>query len=135
MKKICTEIVQHRGVVRGIQNHGVRDLPHRFQARYADRQGVRYYEKGRFVSVYYDANPATMRQVEQILTLDEEVLRHTNLRARSIVDFVNISDESKNPYVKQAQRERSSKERRTRQPSSEATSSEPPLEPRPSDQM
>jgi ribosomal protein S6 len=100
MKKVSHEIVAGGGVVRGIANHGIRDLPHRFRARFADRQGNRYYRKGRFVSVYYDSNPATMRQVEQILTMDENVLRNTHLRARSILDFVNITRQDKNPYVR-----------------------------------
>jgi ribosomal protein S6 len=104
MKKVCHEVVNNKGIVRSIQNHGIRDLPHRFQARYADKQGNRYYEKGRFVSIYYDSNPATMRQVEQVLTLNEEVLRHTHLKARSILDFVNTEQEHKNPYVKQVLR-------------------------------
>ncbi|GKZ01134.1 hypothetical protein MPSEU_001064900 [Mayamaea pseudoterrestris] len=101
MKKVCHEIVGGNGIVRSIQNQGIRDLPHRFQARYADKQGNRYYEKGRFVSIYYDSNPATMRQVEQILTLNEDVLRHTHLKTRSILDFVNTEQEHKNLYIKQ----------------------------------
>jgi ribosomal protein S6 len=96
------EIVAGGGVVRGIANHGIRDLPHRFRARFADKQGNRYYNKGRFVSVYYDSNPATMRQVEQILTMDENVLRNSHLRARSILDYVNIARQDKNPYMRKA---------------------------------
>ena len=101
MKQISLEVVNGGGLVRGIHNHGIRDLPHRFQARFADKQGARYYTKGRFISVYYDSNPATMRQVEQVLTMDEDVLRNTHLKARSILDFVNIGREERNPYIKQ----------------------------------
>jgi ribosomal protein S6 len=102
VKKVSLEIVEGGGIVRSIQNHGVRDLPHRFQARFADPQGNRYYNKGRFLSIYYDSNPATMRQVEQILTMDEEVLRNTHLKARSKLDYVNISRDERNPYIRQA---------------------------------
>eukprot|EP00977_Amphora_coffeiformis_P022927 scaffold11843_cov152-Amphora_coffeaeformis.AAC.7 len=101
VKKVSHEVVSGGGIVRGIHNHGIRDLPHRFQARFADKQGTRYYTKGRFISVYYDSNPATMRQVEQVLAMDEEVLRNTHLKARSILDFVNIGREERNPYIKQ----------------------------------
>lgn len=104
MKRLSTEIVGGGGIVRGIHNHGIRDLPHRFRARFADRFGNRYYNKGRFISVYYDSNPSTMRQVETILTMDEEVLRNTHLKARSIVDFVNTAREERNPYVKQVKK-------------------------------
>lgn len=101
MKQISHEVVSGGGLVRGIHNHGIRDLPQRFKARYADKQGMRYYTKGRFISVYYDSNPATMRQVEQILAMDEDVLRNTHLRARSLMDFVNIGREERNPFIKQ----------------------------------
>jgi ribosomal protein S6 len=104
MKRLSHQIVAGGGVVRGIANHGVRDLPHRFRARFADKEGNRYYRKGRFVSIYYDSNPSTMRQVEQILTMDEQVLRNTHLRARSVLDYVNIAREEKNPYVRRVWR-------------------------------
>lgn len=101
MKQIAHEVVGGGGIVRGIHNHGIRDLPHRFKARFADKQGVRYYTKGRFISIYYDSNPTTMRQVEQILTMDEDVLRNTHLKARSLMDFVNIGREERNPFIKE----------------------------------
>ena len=101
MKQISYEIVDNGGIVRSIQNHGIRDLPHRFKAKYADREGNRYYEKGRFISIYYDSNPSIMRQVEQILTMSEEVLRNTHLKSRSIIDFVNIARPERNPYVQE----------------------------------
>jgi ribosomal protein S6 len=104
MKKVSHEVVGGGGIVRAIHNHGIRDLPHRFKAKFPDKQGNRYYQKGRFISVYYDSNPATMRQVEQVLTMDEEVLRNTHLKTRSILDFVNITREERNPYIKEAKK-------------------------------
>ena len=65
MKEISLKIVNNGGIVRSIQNHGIRQLPHRFKAKYADREGNRYYEKGRFISVFYDANPNVMKQVSR----------------------------------------------------------------------
>jgi ribosomal protein S6 len=107
MKKVATEVVEGGGIVRAVHNHGIRDLPHRFQAKFADRQGVRYYQKGRFISVYYESNPITMRQVEQVLNMNEEVLRNTHLKTRSIVDFVNISRHDRNPYIQKVVRQMS----------------------------
>jgi ribosomal protein S6 len=100
MKKCSLAVVEGGGIVRGIHNHGIRALPHRFKAKYADQRGIRYYEKGRFLSIYYDANPATMRMVEQVLTMDEDVLRNTHLKARSILDQVNVQREDRNPFLK-----------------------------------
>ena len=99
MKDVSHKVVDGGGIVRGIRNHGVRDLPHRFKARYPDKLGNRYYKKGRFVSVYYDASPAVLREVESVLRLNEEVLRGTHLKARNKLWDVNIAREEKNPYI------------------------------------
>ena len=99
MKDVSMKVVDGGGIVRGIRNHGVRDLPHRFKARYPDKLGNRYYKQGRFVSVYYDASPAVLREVESVLRLNEEVLRGTHLKARNKLWYVNIAREDKNPYI------------------------------------
>jgi len=99
MKGVSHKIVDGGGIVRGIRNHGVRDLPHRFKARYPDRLGNRHYKQGRFVSMFYDASPQIMRDVESILRLNEEVLRDTHLKARNKLWYVNIAREDKNPYI------------------------------------
>ena len=99
-KNFSLAVVKEGGVVRAIHNHGIRDLPHRFKARYADQQGVRYYRKGRFISIYYDSNPYAMRLAENTLALDPEVLRFTNLKARSPLNYVNETREDRNPYIK-----------------------------------
>lgn len=64
-------------------------------------EGNRYYEKGRFISVFYDASPSTMREVEGILNLNEEILRNTHLKARNKFDDINNVRENKNPYVQE----------------------------------
>lgn len=45
-----------------------------------------------------------MQLAENALTLDSEVLRFTNLRARSSLDFVNSTREDRNPYVRRVVR-------------------------------
>jgi small subunit ribosomal protein S6 len=99
VKEVSLKVVQNDGVVRSIHNHGIRELPHRFKAKHPDLRGVRYFEKGRFISVYYDSSPKTMRQVEGIFNLNDQVLRMTHLRARNKMDFVNVEQEKKNPYM------------------------------------
>lgn len=93
------KIVENGGIVRSIQNHGIRQLPHRFKAKYSDQEGNRWFERGRFISVFYDANPSVMRQVEGILSLDDQILRTTHLRATNKFDDVNNMRENKNPYI------------------------------------
>jgi vacuolar-type H+-ATPase subunit I/STV1 len=75
-------------------------LPHRFRAKFPDTQGNRYYKKGRFISLYYDASPATMKQVQNLITMDDTVLRQTHLKARSVLDYINNPNEKKNPYIR-----------------------------------
>jgi ribosomal protein S6 len=104
VKTVSHEIIKGGGIVRSVHNHGIRSLPHRFQARFPDKRGNRYYYKGRFLSIYYDSNPSTMKQVEQLLKMDEEVLRNTHLKARSILDFANLR-EDRNPYIQQVEEE------------------------------
>ena len=101
MREVSLKIVNNGGIVRSIQNHGIRQLPHRFKAKYTDRDGNRYYEKGRFISIFYDANPRVMREVGGILNLDDQILRSTHLRATNKFGDVNNLRESKNPYVQQ----------------------------------
>ena len=97
---ISHKVVGNGGIVRSIQNHGIRDLPHRFRAKFPDKEGNRYYKKGRFISVYYDSSPLTMREVETTIRRHSDVvLRTTHLKARNKLWDVNIAREDKNPYI------------------------------------
>lgn len=100
MKNLSYKVVDGGGIIRSIQNHGIRTLPHRFRAAYADRAGTRYYKEGRFVSIFYDASPKILSEVENVLKMDEQVLRHTHLKAQNKMWFCNISREDKNPYIR-----------------------------------
>ena len=104
VKSISTKVVTNGGIVRSIQNHGIRQLPHRFKAKYPDKEGNRYYEQGRFLSVYYDASPNVLKQVNTFLKLEEQVLRNTHLKARNKLWYVNIAREDKNPYIQKVMR-------------------------------
>lgn len=102
MKKISHKIVDNGGIVRSIQNHGIRQFPHRAQAKNPDFiTGQRYFEKGRYISIYYDSNPATRTLVEKMLDMDDQVLRNTHVKARSKLDFITMQRPDKNPYVQQ----------------------------------
>merc|ERR1712194_537942 len=103
--------VNNGGIVRSVQNHGIRQLPHRFKAKYSDQEGNRYFERGRFISVFYDANPHVMREVEGILTLNDEILRNTHLKATNKFMDVNNLNEKKNPYLQELVKEMEAEER------------------------
>jgi ribosomal protein S6 len=114
VKQVSLKVVENGGIVRSIQNHGLRQFPHRFQAKYPDYlTQQRYYDQGRFISIYYDANPETLKQVETILNMNDQVLRATHLRARSKLDWIAMERQDKNPYVQKVLRhERDTLERR-----------------------
>jgi ribosomal protein S6 len=103
MKQVSQKIVGNGGIVRSIQNHGIRKFPHRIRAKHPDFQtGQRYYEKGRYISVYYDANPGSLKDVEKILDLsDNIVLRQTHLKVRSKLDWISMERIDKSPYMEQ----------------------------------
>ena len=104
MKEVSLKVVENGGIVRSVRNHGVRTFPHRYKAKYPDiLTQQRYYEQGRFISFYYDANPATLKQVEAALTMNDQVLRHTHLKSRSKLDWINHKHD-KNPYVQEVLR-------------------------------
>lgn len=101
MKQASMTVVENGGIVRSIQNHGIRQFPHRVKAKYPDfKTGQRYYEKGRFISMWYDASPATLSKVEKTFQMNDQVLRNTHLKARSKLDWITRERMDKNPYVK-----------------------------------
>lgn len=51
------------------------------------------------MSVYYDASPDVLKEVNTFLKLEEQVLRNTHLKARNKLWYVNIAREDKNPYI------------------------------------
>ena len=111
VKGVANTVVRDGGIVRGIQNHGIRDLPHRFKARHPDLDGNRYFKRGRFVSIYYDSKPQCMHEVMGLLRMNDEVLRHTHLKVRNKIWDVNIDKVEKNPYIQKVlQMEREAKE-------------------------
>lgn len=106
VKQLSHTVVENGGIVRSVQNHGVREFPHRVKAKHPDyRTGQRYYEKGRYISVYYDANPTTVAILDQKLALNDIVLRSSQLKARSKLDYIQAQNMNKNPYVQKVLRQ------------------------------
>ena len=110
MKQVAHEVVNGGGLVRAIHNHGIRETPVRMKAKSTDQLGQRYFEKGRFISVYMDCNPRVRESVHNILALDQDILRQTHLRARSLLDNVNLAKEKTNPFVQRYLRQKERKE-------------------------
>ena len=112
MKQVSHKIVDNGGIVRSIQNHGIRKFPHRVKAKYPDFEtGQRYYEKGRYISVYYDANPGTLKDVEKLLDINDSIVLRTNhLKVRSKLDWITMERPDKNPYMQKVLRQQEQKQ-------------------------
>jgi hypothetical protein len=54
--------------------------------------------------LYYDANPATLGEVDKILSMNDQVLRNTHLKARSKLEWITMQRPEKNPYVQRVLR-------------------------------
>ena len=75
--------------MRAVENHGIRQLPYRIKSRYSP-EGERFQDAARFTSLYFDAPVKTKVQVEQALSLNEQVMRATFLRPESVEDEVRL---------------------------------------------
>lgn len=48
----------------------------------------KYHWRARYISSYFDASPATVKEVERVLRLDENVLRFFTLRPKTQADLI-----------------------------------------------
>jgi len=107
--------VEDGGIVTSIRNHGIREFPHRYHAKYPDYlTQQRYYTRGRVFSIWYESSPHTQSKLSDYLDkqLANNVLKYAQLQSKSkLSQFANLPDEvsppvyTKNPYVKTALRQ------------------------------
>jgi ribosomal protein S6 len=100
--KCGSNILGAGGVVRGVQNHGIRELPHLFKAKNADVNGVRYFRDGRFVSLYFDVGGQEMSKIERNLRNDDCVLRFTTMKPADPCAKAAVAKTKKNAYYNRA---------------------------------
>ena len=88
------------GVVRQLENHGIKKLPYRFKNHHAPAGSDRRYEQwGRWVSMYFDASPRIMQDVERHLRNNENVLRFTTFKPVTQLEKVNSRKRNDNPWA------------------------------------
>lgn len=95
---ICTG-----GVVRGIENHGVRHLPEKAMRRFADVHGKKSFWDARFVTVSLDISPQGLEEVSRMLQSEDALLRHYNIRVKTTASDYIEARNYKNPYMKKLQ--------------------------------
>lgn len=64
-KRYTKTIISNGGVVRGIENHGIRPLPEKATRKYATTSGDRIVWDARFVSTHIDVNPASLVEIDR----------------------------------------------------------------------
>eukprot|EP00349_Pseudokeronopsis_sp_Brazil_P003521 CAMPEP_0202972028 /NCGR_PEP_ID=MMETSP1396-20130829/32787_1 /ASSEMBLY_ACC=CAM_ASM_000872 /TAXON_ID= /ORGANISM="Pseudokeronopsis sp., Strain Brazil" /LENGTH=115 /DNA_ID=CAMNT_0049702021 /DNA_START=25 /DNA_END=372 /DNA_ORIENTATION=+ len=90
-------IFQYKGNIRGIENHGLRNMPTRLRRKNTASDGSRFYWEARYVTVTFDASPVCLLEADRFLRLEEPVLRQFVTRAKTNLELA-ASETYKNPF-------------------------------------
>jgi ribosomal protein S6 len=90
-------VMKGGGVVRGIENHGVRPLPSRARRKFTSTTGERYFWDARFTTTTFDVSPDVLVDINRFLRDDEAVLRYFTIKQDDKMHRV-ASKNYKNPY-------------------------------------
>ena len=101
-KRHAKLIMINGGVVRIIENHGIRYLPERAKRRYATLSGHRLTWNARFVTATFDASPYCLSEAERFLRNEEGVLRFHSMKQDSAIERIR-SRNWRNPYTKRVE--------------------------------
>ncbi|CAM9188726.1 unnamed protein product, partial [Choristocarpus tenellus] len=95
---VAKAVIDQGGVVRSVHNHGVKPLPYQFHSKHAVGDESRWFSSGRWVSTYFDANPATMQKVEKAVWKEDRVLRVTTIKPSIRMDKITSTHLPSNPW-------------------------------------
>ncbi|GMI48807.1 hypothetical protein TrCOL_g11379 [Triparma columacea] len=98
IRTLAKTIVGDGGVVRTVENLGVRRLPMRTKARFADREGNRYFDDARLVNIRFDTNPATLLELQRIVKLEEVVIKQTVTKEKDKSRLGNVKKMKQNMF-------------------------------------
>lgn len=96
-KRHTQVILSNGGVLRGIENHGVRPLAEKAKKKFASSDGSRYFWEARYVTATFDSSPKGLFESERLLRNEEGVLRFFSTKQLTTIDKCNSSS-FKNPY-------------------------------------
>eukprot|EP01038_Epipyxis_sp_PR26KG_P009582 gene9582-12906_t len=97
-KRYARVIMGNNGVLRGIENNGVRPLQERAKRKYATPDGTRYFWEARYVTTTFDASPECLAEAERALKNEDGVLRFFTTKLSS--GFDKSKEKSyRNPYM------------------------------------
>ena len=96
-KKYAQTVLGSGGTVRGVMNHGVRELPERWRSKFVGADGSRYHWKGKFISTHVDVSPSTLADLERLLRTEDSVVRFFSLKQNTRMSHVG-SLRKDNPF-------------------------------------
>ncbi|KAG2186300.1 hypothetical protein INT43_002738 [Umbelopsis isabellina] len=87
LKTSASQVLDKGGVVRGFENWGSRNLPHRI------KRHQQYFDSGHYWLMHFDANPGTVQDLGKKLRVDPRVLRHTVVKLGSKLEHITARPE------------------------------------------
>lgn len=76
LKRAARHVVSRSGNVRKVENWGERQLAYRV------RKNQQNHFSGRFLSIWIDAHPAVLKEVESLARFNRDVLRQTTFKRK-----------------------------------------------------
>ena len=74
------------GVLRSIENHGVRELCEKTTRRYADAEGKKSFWDARYVTLSLDISPRGLAEVNKVLATEDCVIRSFTMKKSTMAD-------------------------------------------------
>ena len=98
-RKHANTIISNGGLVRGIENHGVRPLPERARRKYPTTDGSRYFWEARYITASFDASPKVLVETERLLRNEEGILRFFTVKGKTSAER-SRGLSYRNPFLK-----------------------------------
>mmetsp|Transcript_17254 Transcript_17254/g.28850 ORF Transcript_17254/g.28850 Transcript_17254/m.28850 type:complete len:151 (-) Transcript_17254:189-641(-) len=85
-KRHTTKVYEVGGVVRSIENHGVREFTEKAHRRFADAEGKKSFWSGRYVTVSMDISPQGLVELNRLHKSEEGILNIYTMKAKTSAD-------------------------------------------------
>ena len=92
-------VLSSGGVVRSIENVGIRKMPHRVKSKFQDAQGIRYHNEARLVSMRFVSNPSALMSINRAIREETHVIRSSVNREKGEVEVAKGERLRRNPWA------------------------------------
>eukprot|EP01031_Cornospumella_fuschlensis_P028333 gene28333-34209_t len=97
-RRYARTVLGKGGVVRSIENHGIRSLPERAKRKFITTDGDRHFWHARYISTVFDAPTESLVEINRFLRNEEAVIRQFTTRLQSNVELSRCKT-YRNPYL------------------------------------